>query len=143
MGFVQKLKQFERAANAMFPAREREPTIAEDYPLKWAEIQRRRRIGVWFCLLIGIAFLFLVALRLQELLPIPFFDAAEQVRLRPYAYPIFIIGFLGIVWSGELRCPRCKKQFKAFSPRVSLSGESRCQHCNLQLGEPHNEKPVR
>lgn len=83
MGFFGKLAQLAREVSEMLPPEEPKPTIDKDYPEKWAEVKRRRRIARGCGFVIVAACVLLGLLRLQEFLPSPLFDAAAQTQLHP------------------------------------------------------------
>ncbi len=127
MGFAKKLGEFARAANALFPPREREPTIAEDYPQKWAEIRRRRLILKITYSAIAAFFVFLFMARL-------WLGAAVIQQLQPSIWLFF--PFMGIIiyFAEMFKCPRCHRTFHAHSRYSAVSDDkARCQHCDLQI----------
>ena len=140
MGFLQKLQGFERAANAMFPAeepKEREPTIVKDYPDKWPEIQRKRRMlkGVYLAIwaMLGL----LVFARIWP-------DIGTIKPLNPHLLAFVIVMGFARYFIQKFECPRCYKTFHSYSRYDAVSdNKARCQHCNLQMGEPSEKKPVR
>ena len=143
MGFSRKLSQFVRTLNELFPPEaEREPTIAEDYPEKWPEVQRKRSIqkGIWIA-----NGLFLGLLIVARVWFGP--TAINQFYQSIFPFGPIIMGLAVIFaldFAQNLKCPRCHKRFHGHSRYDFLNDpKARCQHCNLQLGEPPDEKPVR
>ena len=143
MGFLRKLSQFVRTLNELFPPEaERELTIAEDYPEKWPEVQHKRSIQKWIWIANGLFLMFLIVARV-------WFGptAIRQFYQSIFPYGPIIVGLaliFALDFAQNLKCPRCHKRFHGYSRYDFLNdSKARCQHCNLQLGEPSSEKPMR
>ena len=141
MSFLRKLGNVARDLVEAFPPEaEREPTIAEDYPQKWPEIQRKRLInkGIFIAVTLFLALLIVARIWL---------GAAVINQLYQSVWPLGLVMALVLVFllysTNKFECPRCHKIFQSYSRYDFLSDDkARCQHCNLQLGEPSNEKSV-
>ena len=143
MNFSRKLNRFVQALNETFPPNaEREPTIAEDYPETWPEIQRKRLIHKGIHIAVGIFLTLLIIVRL-------WLGAAAIHQFYQSIFPLgpVIMGLaliFALDFAQNLKCPRCHKRFHQRSRYDFLNDpKARCQHCNLQLGEHSNEKPLR
>ena len=142
MGFAKKLGDFARTANALFPAREYELTIAEDYPEKWPEIQRKRLInkGIWGAVGLFLVFLIIVRIWIGAVAINQWYQSVW-----PFAPIIGALVLVVLLYStNQFECPRCGKTFRSYSRYDFLNDpKARCQHCNLQLGEPSDAKLMR
>ena len=143
MSFSRNLSRWVKTLNEAFPPpAEREPTIANDYPQKWPEIQRKRLINKAIWIAVGLFVTLLIIARL-------WFGVAAINQFYQSVWPFApIIGALVLVVllysTNQFECPRCRKTFRSYSRHDFLNdANARCQHCDLQLGEPLNEKPVR
>ena len=148
MKWVAKLSQFARDSVVRLPPKpeiEREPTIAEDYPLKWAQVQRRRWAFNFLKKVFVFGYFALGAFLLFDVIA----PVSEQLRL----FVIVIFGAAGLVifvsqpclkWFG---CPRCQKIFCNFLsdnyPSSFFDAAKRCQHCDLKLSDAPKSTRVR
>ena len=135
MGFLRWLAHW---LSAPPPPPKREPTIAHDYPRKWAEIEWRRTIHFLAQGFTGAAALLLALELLQLVLPVPFFAPSTRQRWIIGMVLLGAMSLIGMIFSCWFLCPRCRKTFRWPMETTGFlhDCDARCQHCFLEMGKP-------